>query len=158
MTYSDKFKAADELIECMRSILSKEDPETQSKFAGALSVSAVTVYELAIKDILIEYATIRHEDFGYFITKYLKRLNGRIKLSDLKSEIDNYGSSIKAKFETEINKVEESDSGIQSCYNNLILCRHSYVHRGQVTLSMPECIEDFEKGKKIIRALYNAMI
>jgi hypothetical protein len=162
MPYNDKFKATDELIVSMQSMLSNVDAQTQAKFTGFLSVSAVTVYELAIKEIIISYACSKHSDFGCFITKYLSRLNGKIKLEDLKNEIKKYGDIYKSKFETELEvagslilKNERQD--LKSCYNNLILCRHEYVHGGNVTLSMQECINNYIIGKKVIEALYITM-
>lgn len=52
MIYSDRFVATDNLITHLSAIIATiTDPQIQASYAGFLSVSAITVYELAIKDI-----------------------------------------------------------------------------------------------------------
>ena len=61
------------------------DAAVLASYAGFLSVSSVTVFELAIKDIFENFATKKNIVFGHFVEKHLSRLNGRIKLDDLRS-------------------------------------------------------------------------
>ena len=87
MAYTDKFQPTDELINEINTLKPHISSIALPKFTGAISVSAVTSYELAIKEILIDYASSKHHLFGGFIQNYLSRLNGRIKIPDLKNEI-----------------------------------------------------------------------
>ena len=58
MSYTDRFIATDNLISHLNTIVGTiTDPAIQANYAGFLSVSSVTVYELAIKDIFNEFAS-----------------------------------------------------------------------------------------------------
>jgi hypothetical protein len=71
----------------------------QADYAGFLSVSGVTVFELAIKDIFIEFALKKNKVFGTFIDSHFEKINGRIKLDDLKkSHIKQFGEKYLKKF------------------------------------------------------------
>lgn len=158
MAYTDKFQPADELISEINTLKSHISPVALPKFTGAISVSAVTSYELAIKEIFIDYASNKHHLFGSFIQNYLSRLNGRIEISDLKKEIKKFDNTLAINFETKIREVELVEPSVRSCYQNLIQGRHSYVHANRINLSYDECIQDYELGKKIIDALHVVMV
>lgn len=158
MAYTDKFQPTDELINEINTLKSHISQVALSKFAGAISVSAVTSYELAIKEILIDYASNKHNSFGIFIQNYLSRLNGRIQISYIKDEIKKFDNTLAEKFEAKIGDVEKVEPSVRSCYQNLIQGRHSYVHANQINLSYDECIQDYELGKKIIDALHKVMV
>jgi hypothetical protein len=159
MSYKEKFSPTDEFIGAFDSIMNKINigEETISKFTGALSVSAVTSFELAIKEILIEYASNKHPDFGNFVQQYLCRLNGRIKLRDLKEEIKKYKPALAEDFEKELINIEKSHIGIRSAYQNLIENRHTYVHGNHINLTYEECKTDYISSKLIIEALAKVM-
>lgn len=158
MAYTDKFQPTDELINEINTLKPHISSIALPKFTGAISVSAVTSYELAIKDILIDYASSKHHLFGGFIQNYLSRLNGKINIPDLKNEIKKFDNILATNLETEITAVEKDEPSVRSCYQNLIQGRHSYVHANQITLSYDECIQDYELGKKIIDALHKVMV
>lgn len=158
MAYTDKFQPADELINEINTLKPHISSVALPKFIGAISVSAVTSYELAIKEILIDYAYSKHNLFGGFIQNYLSRLNGRIEIPDLKKEIKKIDNTLPTNFETKITEVEQIEPSVRFCYQNLIQGRHSYVHANRINLSYDECIHDYELGKKIIGALYEVMV
>jgi hypothetical protein len=58
--------------------------QMKSKYAGFLSASTVTVCELAIKDIFVEFAEKKNPVFGTFVEKYFNQINGRIRIDDVK--------------------------------------------------------------------------
>lgn len=153
MLYSDKFRPTDELIQEIDALKESLQQDTLSKFTGALSVSAITSFELTIKEIFITYATHKHQVFGNYIQNYLSRLNGRIQINDLKKELKKYNPSLATNFENEIRNMEQHDSGLRSAYQNLIQNRHTYVHENRINLTYEECKADYELGKKIINAL-----
>ena len=74
MAYTDKFLPTDELINEINTLKPHISQVALPKFTGAISVSAVTSYELAIKEILIDYAHSKHNLFGCFVQNYLSRL------------------------------------------------------------------------------------
>lgn len=65
MTYQDHFKLADDIISHVDTVIHEiADPFISSRYIGFISVSAVTVYELAIKEIFCDFATQEHEVLG----------------------------------------------------------------------------------------------
>lgn len=164
MAYQDRFIATDNLITHLSPIVvGITDTSIQSNYAGFLSVSAVTVYELAIKDIFTEFATKKNIVFGEFIEKKFASINGRIKLDDLKGQhIEPFGTKYLNKFEKKLVQRERVvfksiRKNVRSDYSNLIICRHKYVHAGNPTLSFQEVLDNYQTGKEIIHSLYEAM-
>lgn len=164
MAYQDRFIATDNLIAHLTPIVTGiADAATKSNYAGFLSVSAVTVYELAIKDIFTEFATKKNSVFGDFIAKHFASINGRIKLDDLKGQhIKPFGAKYLDKFERKLKIREQAifvatAHNVRSNYSNLIICRHKYVHAGNPTLTFEEVLDNYETGKEIIHSLYEAM-
>lgn len=164
MAYQDRFIATDNLIAHLTPIVTGiTDAATKSNYAGFLSVSAVTVYELAIKDIFTEFATKKNSVFGDFISKHFAGINGRIKLEDLKGQhIKPFGTKYLDKFEKKLKKREQAvflatRKNVRSDYSNLIICRHKYVHAGNPTLTFEEVLDNYQMGKEIIHSLFEAM-
>ena len=164
MPYTARFIPTDNLIANISPYLATiTNPAILASYAGFLSVSSITVYELAIKDIFSDFATKKHIVFGHFIEKYLSRINGKIQISDLKgNQVKAFGSKYLAKFEKSINKKETQylashGRSLKSCYGNLIICRHEFVHAGNPTLTITEVIDNYDLGKEIIHSLFDSM-
>ncbi len=164
MQYIDRFNQIDSLVAHLTQvILMVHDNSLISKYAGLLSVATVTAYELAIKDILKNFAYKKHPVFGAYIENELSTANGRIKLPDLKKNYirkigDKYLSSFEKKIQyKEKFSVKNRKGSIINAYNNLIICRNKYVHGGNVTLSFQEVLEDYELGKEVICTLFESM-
>lgn len=164
MLYTDRFIATDNLISHLRTIIPTiTDTAILADYAGFLSVSSVTVYELAIKDIFIEFASKKHNVFGTVIEKHFERLNGRIQIESLRGEhIKIFGDKYLNKFKHKLKSKESiflstSKISISTCYGNIITCRHKYVHGGTPTLTMNEVIHCFNNGKEVIHCLNETM-
>lgn len=164
MSYLNRFTTTDNLIAHLSPIVSTiRDTAIQSNYAGFLSVSAVTVYELAIKDIFTEFALKKNVVFGTFVEKHFSTINGRIKLDDLKGQhIKQFGTKYLIKFEKRLKIKEDIAStttrkNIRTDYSNLILCRHKYVHGGTPTLTFQEVLDNYQTGKDVIHSLYETM-
>jgi hypothetical protein len=57
MPYVDQFQLADDYLAHLDAVIVQiTDPFIKSRYTGFLAVSAVTVYELAIKSIFIDFA------------------------------------------------------------------------------------------------------
>jgi hypothetical protein len=79
MAYSDRFTEIDILVTNLTPFVNSiNDSSIKAKYAGFLSVGAVTVYELAIKDIFIEFSHKKHSVFGGYVEKHLGKINGKI--------------------------------------------------------------------------------
>ncbi|MGD0022410.1 MAG: HEPN domain-containing protein [Smithellaceae bacterium] len=164
MLYTDRFVGTDKLINHLAPIIrTVTDPSILADYAGFLSVSSVTVYELAIKDIFNEFASRKHKVFGTVIDKHFERLNGRIKIDDLKGEhVKLFGDKYLKKFNQKLKSKESSALStsrisISNDYANLITCRHKYVHGGFPTLTINEVIDCYKNGKQVIHCLNDAM-
>jgi hypothetical protein len=164
MAYSDRFVATDNLISHLKSAVSAiTDAAVLAYYTGFLSVSAVTVYELAIKDIFCDFASKRHTAFGSFVENHFRRINGRIKIETLKDEhLKLFGDTYSKEFQKLLCKEESSNLkarqiSIKSSYQNLIQCRHDFVHKGFPTLTFNEVIEDYKNSKEVIHCLNDTM-
>lgn len=164
MSYLNRFIATDDLILHLTPFVNGlVDNRLKANYAGFLSVSAVTVYELAIKDIFIEFAHKKNMVFGKFIENHFFNINGRIKLSDLKGlHIQTFGDKYLKKFEQKLIAREKAiltamGKNVRSDYSNLVICRHKYVHAGNPTLTFQEVLNSYETGKEIIHSLHETM-
>ena len=166
MAYQDHFKLADDLISHLNSIMGcVTDPFISSRYVGFVAVVSTTVFELAIKDIFIEFSDKKHKVLGTFTRKYFERLNGRIKYKELKeTHMVRYGSKYVNKYakliqDADKRYVKAHGIGILSSYNNIIEWRHQFAHEGKIptTATYDEVIRAFEAGKEVIHCLDKAM-
>lgn len=162
MAYTDKFKPADDLFATFTGTIGIYTDDFKSKITGFLAVSAVTCYELAIKEILIDFAASRHSEFGNFMTNHLKRINGNIQIDNLKELIKNFESHYSSDYENQLKSCEASlptnqKYAMRTNYKTLILCRHSFIHANNVTLSFQECKDYYFLGKNVIKALSDTL-
>lgn len=167
MPYIDHFKHADDVIAHLNSVVPTiADPLLKAKYTGFVTVVAVTVYELAIKGIFIEFAQKKHKVFGNFTESFFGRINGRIKTDDIKKEyLSKFGSKYTENFKKKLNeaatahlKIHKRD--IRSAYANLIVWRNDFAHEGKfnTTATYAEAVQSYEDGKEIIRCLSEAMV
>lgn len=166
MPYTDHFLHADDVISHLDSIVPAiTDPLLIPKYVGFVSVAAVTVYELAIKDIFIEFARKKHKVLGHFTEAYFDRINGRIKLQIIKDDyIGKFGSKYQARFNRYIEKRSKeyflaNHREIKNSYANLITWRNEFAHEGIInsTTTYPEVIQAYEDGKEVIHCLAASM-
>ena len=164
MSYTSRFVSTDNLITNLSPNLATiSNAAILASNAGFLSVSSVTVYELAIKDIFSHFATKKHSVFGHFVEKYLSRINGRIQIEDLKNgQVKAFGNKYLKKFEASIKQKEATFLASHGCslkasYSNLIICRHEFVHQGRPTLTVAEVIGNYNLGKEVIYSLFDSM-
>ena len=166
MAYSDYFRLADDLIHHLNGVMGGiSDPFIQSRYVGFVAVSASTVYELAIKDIFIEFAQRKHKVFGSYASYKFRRLNGRIKTSDLRgNHIRQFGEKYLQrydKYDLQAEKAHLRSHGrsIRASYDNLIQWRNEFAHEGRIptTATYAEVTQAYESGKETIHCLARAM-
>lgn len=165
MPYTNRFISTDDLITHLNTFIGAiTDGVILSSYAGFLAVSSVTVYELAIKDIFSEFAYKKKNSFGTFVESHFEKINGRIKLSNLKEEhISSFGAKYLNRFNRDLDRkdvlsISTGSGSIKSSYGNLINCRHSFVHRGTPTLTIPEIMRCYQQGKEVIHSLNTSMV
>ncbi len=142
-----------------------EDPFILSRYVGFVSVAAVTVYELAVKEIFIDFAKKKNKVFGTFTNAHFDRINGRIKNSDLKNEyIKKFGKKYLIRYQKKLDKEETEHlrnfgTSIESSYANIITWRNEFAHEGKITstVTYQEVVSSYKTGKKLINCLAETM-
>jgi len=166
MAYQDHFKLADDMISHLDSVVGGiTDSFVTSRYVGFVAVAAVTVYELAIKEIFFEFALKKHKVFGDFVYKYFERISGRIRLAIIKDEyIKKFGDKYLERFNKKIEKMDkksirEKNGSIISAYNNIIVWRNEFAHAGKIpsTATYEEVTKAYSYGKAIIDCLAETM-
>ena len=167
MSYQDRFKIADQCVGHLDSTVSGvQDAFIASRYVGFVAVSAVTVYELAIKDIFIAFSTKKHSVFGEFTTSYFDRINGRISSREIVKEyLPRFGDKYVKRFRQKRNQREkdilQSGKGhILTSYNNIITWRNQFAHEGVVpyTVTFAEARDAYDCGKHVIHCLAETMV
>lgn len=166
MPYVDHFQHADNVVVHLNGIIPTiTDPLLQAKYLGFVSVVAVTVYELAIKTIFIEFAQHKHKVLGHFTESYFERINGRIKIKMIKDDyIKRFGNKYQTKFQKKLDKkaneyFQAHHRDIKNSYSNLITWRNDFAHEGKIntTATYNEAVQAYEDGKEVIHCLAASM-
>lgn len=166
MPYTLNYQHADDIIAHLKTIVpTLTDPILRVKYIGFVAVAAVTVYEMAIKSIFIDFANKKHKVLGKFTEAYFERINGRIKITSIREEyIIRFGEGYLRRFDVKLEKCSSDYMRIHrrdiiSSYSNLINWRNDFAHQGVIrtTATYPEVIQTYEDGKEIIRCLAETM-
>ncbi len=166
MPFEDRFTLADDYLTHVDAVISSlPDDFIRSRYLGFLAISAVTAYELAIKDIVYRFSDQKHRALGQLARSKFDRLNGQIKLSDLrKRHIVCFGQKYCNRFDRELKSSEDASlaartGSVKSSYGNLITWRHNFVHEGvwPNTATYGDLRSAYDHGKELIRCLDRAM-
>ena len=166
MAYVDRYPLADDLITHLNGVISPAlDPFLTTRYVGFVCVSAVTVVELAVRDILIEFASKKHRVFGVFCQDSYERLNGRVSLKDLRDlHIKRFGGKYLVRFNKllaaeERRELLASGRSASASFGNLVTWRHVFAHQGVLpaNASYLEAKQGFELGKQVLRCLDQAL-
>lgn len=164
MPYTDHFRNSDDVFTHLITVVPTiPDAFIQSRYAGFAAISAVTVYELAIKEIFIQFARAKSTSFGNFAEKVFSRINGRIMLDSLTGEhIRRFGEKYEKRFKKRLNALEGVNlaahgTSIKSQYGSLITCRHDFVHEMTIQMTFTEVATAYETGKQVIHCLHTCM-
>ncbi|MFK5892977.1 MAG: HEPN domain-containing protein [Pseudomonadota bacterium] len=164
-SYEKHFVLVDDYIQYTEEYVSSiTDGFIKSRFTGFLSVNAVTVFELCIKEIFINFSEKKNNVFGCFVENHFQKLNGRIKISDIKSLANKFGDKYSLKFdkllcEAERKSLNNREGSIKSSYGNIIEWRHQFAHKGimPVNATYEEAKNSYVLGKTVIIVLFKAM-
>lgn len=146
-------------------IAGARDPLFVSRCAGFVTVAAVCVYEMAVKEIFIEFAAKKHPILGTMTRETFERINGQIAYDVLRNKyLPLFGDKYKRNF---LNRVATEKAAhlratgrdTVSAYNNLIVWRNEFVHAGRApaTATYSEVVQAYEDGKQIISLLNSTM-
>ena len=166
MPYADHFRLTDDLIVHLDTTVGASgNAFIEARYTGFLAVSAVTVYELAIKTIFQEFAERKHRILANFTSVYFDRINGRIRVNAIKSDyLKKYGPEYVDAFALKLDEVEKaflkSDAvSTTTSYENVITWRNEFAHEGRVpsTATYGEVKAAYSHGKRVIECLAHAM-
>jgi len=167
MPYATKFQHADDVVAHLNTVIpALSDPLLTAKYVGFVSVAAVTVFEMAIKDIFVDFASKKHPVLGAFVESRFKRINGRIKLSIVKEEyVSRFGERYAKRFARRLDATAKAHllthrRDIKNSYNNLIVWRNDFAHEGRInsTTAYSEVVQAYKDGKEIIHCLAETMV
>lgn len=164
MTYELNFHLIDDVIIHLDGAVASADPFTASRYVGFYSVSAATVIELSVKNIIVAFASRNHPVFGGYVSNKYERLNAKVSLSDLDGHIAPFGRSYRERFKNLLDRVEKinlrkNKSSLKSSYGNLLSCRNQFAHEGVVPLNSTytEVKRGFEAGKIVLACLQKSL-
>jgi len=164
--YTERFLHADEVIKHLNTVVPTiSNHLLVQKYVGFVSVVAVTVYELAIQNIFIESAKKTHQEFGVFAEAWFDKINGRIKLKNIKTDyLSKFCEERRSRFEKNLEKkssdsIRENGRDITSAYGSVIATRNTFVHAPNIQshVTYVEIVKAYEDGKKVIHCLAEAM-
>ncbi|WP_412064674.1 HEPN domain-containing protein [Rhizobium sp. SYY.PMSO] len=167
MAYTTRFSLVEDYLAHLDPMMAGiADQFIQSRYLGFVLISAVTVYELAIKDIIYEFSDKKHVVLGKFARAKFDQLNGRIKIDSLKNEhIKMFGDKYVDKFKNKLQKKEDASlaaggPSIKSSYGNIITWRHAFVHQGVApsTTNYEEIKRAYLAGKEVLHCVNEAMV
>jgi hypothetical protein len=166
MGYRDHFRLADDIVTHLNTIVpTLTDPFLISRYVGFVSVTSVTVYELAVKEIFIDFGTKKNVVFGEFIRGHFSRLNGNISINSLKGQhIKLFGEKYLQRFDKKLKAtdniyIKTTKKSIISCYSNIIVWRNDFAHEGNLStnVTFQEVTDAYEIGKNVIYCLADSL-
>lgn len=160
------YQLADNMITHLNTVMNGiNDPFISSRYVGFVSIAAVTVYELAIKEIFIEFSRKKHRVFGSYAENHFDRINGRIKNTNIKNDyIKKFGDKYLRRYNKKLDALEKTilvnqRISLKSSYANLITWRNQFAHEGQVPhfVNYQDVVDSYELGKKLIDCVAETM-
>lgn len=153
------FADSDSFIEHVKqTVCGLNDDYLASRYIGFVAVSAVTVYEVAVKKLLKEFAQQVHPILGIFASVTFAKLNARITRDNIEKYIRHFGDEYVSRFKSAVNNIEETrikEGSVKESYQNLLTWRHEFVHTGTLPnqATFGESILAYHLGKEVIFAL-----
>jgi len=166
MPHSRYYKLAEPVISHLNEVMSSvTDPFISSRYVGLVAIASVTVYELCIKDIFSQFSSSKHKIFGLFVTSTFERINGRIKLADIRDNyLPKFGDVYVKRFTRKLdlaekNSLQTAKKSIKSSYGNIIQWRHQFAHEGNFvsTVTYSEAVASYHLGKEVIKCLSESL-
>ncbi len=166
MPYSDHFTLTDDLITHLDTIVGTlNDPFIESRYSGFLAISSVTVLELAMKTIFMDFSESKHRVFGHFCAEYFDRINGRIGIQLIRTDyLPKFGERYRKRFEERLDvlekqKLSQSGTSVKASYGNLLTWRNEFAHQGHLPSQATYCEvkRAYLCGKEVMHCLASCM-
>lgn len=159
--YSKLFVDADAVVAHCKATVQSVPPQLQQKYAGFVCVYAVSIYEMAIKEVFIQFCKSQHHLFGSFFESKFEKINARITTRHIKDDfLKHFGQKYVDEFDDIVDSEEvlilrNNRTSMKGSYKNLITWRHSFAHTGSIpsTSTLNDVCNAYEFGKNIIHCL-----
>jgi len=157
------FSDSDSFIKHIKDTSSNiNDDFVTSRYVGFIAVSAVTIYEVNVRQLLMEFANKTHPMLGNFASNTFDKLNARISRDEIKKYLKYFGEEYSDRFKEIIDEKEnerEIEGSVKSSYANLLTWRHQFVHAGTLPnqATFQESFKAYELGKEVVYALSEAL-
>lgn len=161
--YTRHFENTDRLFDDLIKRTDDLPAETKANIAGLLCVSAITVIEVCIKEMILDHANRIHVIFGSYISKEFEHTNAKVKIAHIKEMyLEKVDSSLSRQLEDFIVRCDSYylsvyRRSIRSSYNNLITNRHSFVHENVINLTLSEVKLFYQDSKEIVGCIYSIL-
>lgn len=161
MAYQDHFRLVDDVSTHFDGAVNSVDPFLQSRYAGFYAVASAAVVELALKEIVVQFAQENHPLFGEYVANNYERINGRVNLSQIHSEhLKHFGQKFQRRFKNLLLRVDRyyivnHGYSVKHSYEALFTCRHQFAHEGSVPDSSgyADIKRGYEAGKVVLACL-----
>lgn len=161
MTYTNHFRLVDDVTSHFDAEVAAVDAFIQSRYVGFYSVASAAVIELALKEIIISFATANNQLFGGYVEAKYEQINGRIGLKNIDTEhLGPFGAKYQKRFERLLDRVDKIELkrrrfAVKASYGNLLACRHRFAHEGAIppSSSYADVKRGFEAGKIVLACL-----
>lgn len=142
------------------------DPFIVSRYTGYVAVTAVTAFEINIREKTFDFCRKKHNVFGNFAEAYFAKTNAKVKTQQLQEEfLRKFGLRYLNRYKSKLNDLEKShlrDHGrsLKGSYNNLIQWRHDFVHDGKLPdyATYGDARDAYEHGKKVVEAFFETLV
>lgn len=162
--YTDYFLKSDTVINHIKHInLPPENYLLRQSYIGFVCIVAVATYEMAIKDILVNFCTKHNPLFGNFFSSKFHRINGNIEIDKIKSNfLIHFGDNYKETFEDMIDfendmLLQKEHKSLKETYKNIITWRNLFAHSASfnttILTTLDEVCNSYNIGKNVITCL-----
>ena len=141
---------------------STDDDFITSRYVGFIAVSAVTIYEINVKQLLKEFANKTHPMLGNFASIAFDKLNARNCRDDIEKYLKHFGEEYSNRFKIMIDDKEDElvkVGSVKGSYASLLTWRHQFVHDGTLPnqATFNESLKAYELGKEVIVVLQQTL-
>lgn len=159
--YTTFFNNSDIVIKHMQSLSTSIPINLQPTYAGFVCIIAVATYEMAIRNILVDFCTNQNKLFGDFFNSKFPKLNGNIDLERINSQfLSHFGKKYRSNFDDLVNfedkyLLQKEGKKLKDSYKNIITYRHAFAHTATFTYNatLTEVCTFYFTGKRIIECL-----
>jgi hypothetical protein len=127
----------------------------RSDLAGLLVVAIAATYETCVKEVLSNYASSRHADFGSFAVRNYEKLNSRVRVPDLITYCEIFDPQIKVRFKSRLSNrkgrlLTRAKENIETSYEQVLTWRHDFAHAWNTKTTIEEAARTHRIGKRVL--------